>query len=1432
MTFSNLSFHLRSLLILLLLIGSHITYAQPSFTGTEVTLAPTVLQDLEDQGICDDLAFSIDVASLNNYVKNVQTDSFTLDLNIGTTLSFDMYLGKHDIRAPGAQVVINFEGGWESHPIAPTNFYRGSLSSNIQSESRLYISADGLDGYITKDALRYSIRPLSEVLENGPKGIWLICSAPIPPVPPRGDCDFPTIEIALEADQAFYEQMGGDVTAIAMMMDDVASRAADFYADELNLLLSIRNKGIRADQDDYCCADIPISNALNRYYNISRPCVEKDFIMLFAGKPLPGRGGQDGSTVCLSGNQNRVPTGWINVEADIEDMVVAFAHELGHGLGAGELEDCTCPDADKCDGFNDPLKGLISPLMCTSGVNTSLFLSQHSRSRMSNTLEMVCDLCLDDNRPIQTCERCENTITMETDNRFPLEGCGERELITVTIEVCPDCDAGPVDVTVIFSDNNQELVAADPAFIINGTCNPGSTLNTYMCLDGLVLNVDECQSFQFTTRLIDGSLPDGYSINATLTSATDDAIAIIDLDPADPEPVGTSGTTTITDLIQTGLLDPVSFACGTSTASSDLEIEGTLLIDQDYCFLRRSNLIMQAGASIVVPNGQTLTIEDSRIFSCTDMWQHITVQDGATLVLKDATIEDAEFAVLAESGAHLDIQTTTFRNNYVGLEIPTGDINLDGIFYGNIFEGVGELKTPRKGEKAHAGIRVNNGNALLFGTSAPEGAFRPNQYRNLENGIISTGSLIAVLSSEFIDITQNGSGTGRAITSVDDFLIVGGFRPEDPAVNFNNCGAGIFSQQSHLFVRNSNLSNLSRGIRVVQSQNRVISIENNTIDNANRGIDVFFNQPGSGSIEDNTINSNTGATGIRIHEFIPQGNGWRIENNTFQLNDAVAGIIHRGGGQASIENNTITASGNSGYDAIRMEAGANHKLSCNLISGEGMEGKGIFNQGSPGMELQCNEIGGTPIGINFWGMCDGTMMQGNALGDHGTGLLMGLLPLDGNAVIGRQSHNGNLWAGSYSSGYGAQHLGTPTIIQFSTVDVDAQENPVFNTTVDAMAQWFFDESLPDDSYYCDAAGQCSKGIGARYNPVNGLNDLDYLIAEGKVVTDNYQTALQWTAARHLYNRLDNYPSLVPMGTSIDSFNTAQQTTVLGQFQDMDNDIRGLYTPQGNLSYDLHNQSVALEEALYQLIDLEALLLHAHSQTDSLDYAAQRRAKIDFTDSLAQVHQQSLLQVENKITADLPGLQTDNSSISTTAIYESNTRTINTVYLQTLAAGIDEFTPTQVAALQTIANQCPLAGGDAVWLARSLYSLYDDKIAYDDATLCATGSPLGLTQNHHVATEAEQGVILSNAVEKQQQVKIQLRPNPTKDHLQIQFNLGSRGSAKFVLYDSFGKQILTELLPSNSGHKTFSVGHLPAGVYQSIVYLDSVPIHTEKIVIIK
>ncbi len=87
-----------------------------------------------------------------------------------------------------------------------------------------------------------------------------------------------------------------------------------------------------------------------------------------------------------------------------------------------------------------------------------------------------------------------------------------------------------------------------------------------------------------------------------------------------------------------------------------------------------SEVKIGTGFKIIIPSGKVLSINNSHLYACNDMWQGIEVQNGGRVLFNNSLIEDAEEAVNISNNTQvspnvLTATNTMFNKNYKGIVI-------------------------------------------------------------------------------------------------------------------------------------------------------------------------------------------------------------------------------------------------------------------------------------------------------------------------------------------------------------------------------------------------------------------------------------------------------------------------------------------------------------------------------------------------------------------------------------------------------------------------------------------------------------------------------------------------------------------------------------------------------------------------------------------
>ena len=175
-----------------------------------------------------------------------------------------------------------------------------------------------------------------------------------------------------------------------------------------------------------------------------------------------------------------------------------------------------------------------------------------------------------------------------------------------------------------------------------------------------------------------------------------------------------------------------------------------------------------------------------------------------------------------------------------------------------------------------------------------------------------------------------------------------------------------------------------------------------------------------------------------------------------------------------------------------------------------------------------------------------------------------------------------------------------------------------------------------------------------------------------------------------------------------------------------------------------------------------------------------------------------------------------NALQPTEIQVANEKIVNQIYLNTVAQGIG-LSRNDKPALQSIANQCPIIGGKAVYLARSLYTNYTIT-HYDDIAICAV-----------------QGISFRTKKPKVTVVKAteySIAPNPAANFAVLKSTTALEGDGVVSLYDIYGRLLATYRMPIWSNQVNIVTDNLPSGIYTCRLNIDNINVFTTKLSIVK
>jgi hypothetical protein len=1033
-----------------------------------------------------------------------------------------------------------------------------------------------------------------------------------------------------------------------------------------------------------------------------------------------------------------------------------------------------------------------------------------------------------------------------------IPGCG---VVRWLITVCNETNQSQnMFIRSYYSVNDEELVDAGP-FTAIPNVPPLISLEANM-----TFQARECKTLVYTTKIANFFGAEFTKRFFATHSGEPEAVAEITNFNAGEEYTlvdGTSSPAQLSSLYgfsQAPLLSPACACavgpplCNGVLPIQEVVIKGTFEVNENYCF-RGSNSqpanftqvqLNGSNARIVVKSGAKLTIKNAKVFACEVMWQSIVVESGATLELDNAIIQDGEEAILLQNGANLILKNSNLIGNYVGIATPnnpgasqTFTISLSG--FNEIKRGI-VLISPHAGQSSSAGMLLRDVNGVnIVGSSS-----NTIKFSDLDIGIHAFRSGFSAKQLLFEDIDEAAAAPavkGRAIRVVGGgsgrTFVYEGFN--DATTDFLKCKTGIETVGSHAEVTKTKMEKVETGIAVLSSQSRRIKLQDNNIFATTTGIRLAQNLPGvKMEVYDNWVTiDNDGAltsldnwAGIRADESYNGHAGYYVQNNLVTLNNAVVGIKVTDGFALRFANNTITMTDpdRETWFGFKVEGSSIPLLHCNEVDGNGSasnwrNGAAFYANTTDDGRFRCNLSNETETGLLFDGVQDATTLAGNYIAGHCLGL-----QINGNSFIGTQRHRGNQWIGSNygnaSTGgvngcFGAVTFSNPSASRFI---IDEVENQDFNTSTNTQ-NWFTLDPDPADSYDCAEFNTCPQGIGSNLEAITSTDpvktdDLDLGIVNDGLNPSLCADAVHWTGKRQLYARLKRNTNHTGLDPAIQEFFTNAANRTIGQFYDVEEDVAALFVNTPAVQTQLDGYKYSIESDLAEIWEIDSAL--AAGVTPSQEEALrQERSGYVANLALTTASNDSLLTVlASQRQTEASVIRTANNAIATNTVYEANEKTVNDIFLQTIAVGVGTFTQQQASALEAIATQCPPCGGKAVFRARSMYALANPEATYDDALLCVS-NPNPLVQPPAAPSQG-----------------FAFYPNPAQQVVNVQLGTELEIMEREVSVLSVeGKELLRQTLPAGVKTLGLDVNRLLPGAYYFTVQENGKKIHVEKIMII-
>ena len=1094
-------------------------------------------------------------------------------------------------------------------------------------------------------------------------------------------------------------------------------------------------------------------------------------------------------------------------------------HEVGHDLGLIHLEYYNVPGLCNNDTYlmcEDAEQGLV-----LSGLDFNRLKSELTNQQYVDQVKFPARI------PSTNCE-ITDPITLETKivpgicavNAIPrtdvdlLAPCPGRNQMEVTLTVTNDCNDADRIIRLEYNSDVLDFISSEPAGFI--VANPSSPQTTRI----LEYRINGTETPFFFTKLEERVFIFQFSFKGSTFSGWAGCTAyVFDANgtPLVPNSIITNNslnTLSVPYARTIDVTDPKVFSVNGDDLGQAIVAayipNVPLYFEKAYYNPNLRNIIFGPGVTMVSSyNG--LKFSNVTFEGCESMWQGIEVRNGKSIDLTECTISDAQYGVNLYNNARLNAQKSVFRDNNVAIfSMPeSGGAAAITLHSNTIFTSEAGLKppfTPAPGYYHPNQLPLPNGGIGLAGIYVKNAAnltldriaFEPhNEISNFKFGIYAENTAVNVRNGLFKDIKNLPLGPGYN-------AFINPFTPKGTAISvrkgslnaatsstlrIQNSNVGIQANGASLNVQQNFMDEVNIGLQDILSNSSAI-IKNNTIRTKNIGLGSLYRYGGAFNITENTVtieagtsaNIGIGASGFDISPNL-SGN---IANNIVSMEAGEAGIHVSAAKGLTIVDNTLQTAAATRY-GIRVEGGDLNNVKCNDISGAAVgnaaaPATGIYGLMSGRTNYTCNTVSASNFGMRLDGVAigksDKISVAGNTFSATTTGLELGA-----DAVIGAQTHQGNKWSGTMTQ---AVHLGGILAANQSLFTVDAVENPEFLPGFVNPIGWFVNVSTPQNSF------TCIQGLNCPLPALVGSDVLDRAIADGSLNGLAHQDAQLWLARRRLYERLTGEDNPYTNDSHFQRFLLDAQSNGIAAYADMQQGIRQLF----QVSATDRNLLDAWDAQLATLADTFAGMerrraLDTLAYADSLALENLRSQTLDTIIYIQAQRSQKLANLQAARSFGATALLGQNNALGGAASYQLNEKAVNDVLLRTVAMGLDSFSAAQQQTLSDIAEQCPLADGEAVLRARALRSLYHT-------------APVLYTDICNEDRERKESA-------KPQAAVLNLFPNPASQMVYLDYRIES-GEARFELWNTLGQVMKNVSLNAADNFGGVSTAELPGGIY--------------------
>lgn len=864
-----------------------------------------------------------------------------------------------------------------------------------------------------------------------------------------------------------------------------------------------------------------------------------------------------------------------------------------------------------------------------------------------------------------------------------------------------------------------------------------------------------------------------------------------------------------------------SSSLGFSLQNTTVSVQGEFIIDQTFVFTG-CTVAMEPGSKITVMPSTTLLIDNSTLEACSNMWQGIYIEPRGNCTVRNSSVNDAQYAIYAKDESTYGLYSSVFDRNFVSVFVPQSmlGINSIGQLIDNCtFTNSSSLHAPFAGQtpaptaNSFAGIQAYDVMIDVSGLGTNH-----NHFRRLSNGIVTSRCNVIVSNTDFTNIYPdiqynplvpfNGTGIncrgGHGYFSLRQY----GYGSTSTS-SFSNCNRGIYAQRMNVNSSRNRMTGMNYGYGIDNGSYMVIDVIDNYIYCNSFGMILRFNDHARHLlIQSNAIHFGSGSSpfvkgvdAIRVMESNGNNDDSKINGNSIYFNpgatNAANGINMYTAAKYQVTNNTLTMTNNLiNRNGIVTHGCNKDEVSCNSVYGsytaytsDKFQSAIKVDMGD-GHNVSCNTVDGTINGLYFNGYAYSTDVKGNNINTHTWGL-----HLSPYAIIGNQYWKGNQWyAPAVGGGVNAYYedINNAAVYKFN-FDPGAAPGPTVQPQTWYPSYWFFNQG--NANFLCNDpqnGNYCSRF--SRVDCPSCTREYDIRIAQERIANGTYTDESFFELARALFEKLQQNPEYRDSFPVLDSFYVANEYGLLSLLKQIDDQGNNMYHLDPLVTSNLM-QNVTMIDQNHQALRSHLELLFSGTLTPAQE--ASERASItgllSAISSLVSYSNTTLTLAENSRILTADNVRVVNDGLQTSALIEENEQQVTDVYLRTVAIDEDEFSPDQVQTLFTIASQCPLAGGNAVWRARAMYFLIDEEAEFDDINTCLAS-----------------GISLRQSVDLLESTSIY--PNPTSGITSLVYKIQDESDGEFEIYNALGMLVMKYKLDWKANEFEFSTAQFMNGVY--------------------